>query len=81
MRVRVLLFSQMRIQAGTEAVTLDLEPGARLEDAIAALHQVHPELRELGRSCMTAVGLEYAAPDHVLSNGDEISLIPPVSGG
>lgn len=81
MLVRVLLFSQMRQKAGTEAISLDLPEGTRLGEAIEAFYSARPDLREFAPSCLTAVGLEYAQPDHPLAVGDEISLIPPVSGG
>ncbi|MFN8547571.1 MAG: MoaD/ThiS family protein [Candidatus Eisenbacteria bacterium] len=81
MRVTVLLFSQMRIQAERDAVELELPEGAHLERALSAFYARHPELRSFAPSCLVAVGLEYAPADLALKDGDEISIIPPVSGG
>ena len=81
MRVRVLLFAQLRRLAGKTAVELDLPGEADLGAALEALYARHPELRAHAASCMSAVDLEYAAADRKLREGDEISLIPPVSGG
>lgn len=81
MRITVRLFSLLRRDVGADEVALELPEGARLRDAIASLLDRHETLRPYAPSCMTAVGLEYAPPDHELRDGDEISLIPPVSGG
>jgi len=81
MRVTVRLFSVLGGCVEDDAVALELPEGARLRDAIESLLARHEALRPYAPSCMAAVGLEYAPPDHELRDGDEISLIPPVSGG
>jgi len=81
MNVRVNLFAQMRRAAGAAAVDLELPSGATLGQALETFYEAHPRLGGFRSSVMTAVGLEYAAEDHVLTDGEEISLIPPVQGG
>lgn len=81
MRIRVLLFAQMRIRAARGAVDLELPVRSTLRDAKAALVAVHPELAEHLPSCMTALGLDYAPDEVELHDGAEVSLIPPVQGG
>src|SRR5947209_6698834 len=76
MIVRVRLFAILRERAGAESVELELPSGARVGDALA---QIETLTREL--PVVMAVNQEYAAPDTVLSPGDELALIPPVSGG
>lgn len=76
MRVEVLLFAGLRERAGSRSVTLDLPHDARVTDVLdrtAALGR--------GASLVVAVNREYASPDTVLRAGDEVALIPPVSGG
>jgi molybdopterin converting factor subunit 1 len=81
MIVRVRLFAQMRIDAGTEQLALELPDDATVESALAELTARHPEIsRHLG-SCMLAVDLDYVSRQHRLQDDDEISLIPPVQGG
>lgn len=81
MDVRVRLFAQMRIDAGTDLLRLELPEGATVETALSELQSRHPELaRHLG-SCMLAVGLDYVGPDHLLQEADELTLVPPVQGG
>jgi molybdopterin synthase catalytic subunit len=76
MTVRVRLFAVLRERAGTDHIDLELPEGARVADALDALADVAG-----GLTCVMAVNREYADADHVLSRGDELALIPPVSGG
>ncbi|MCU0313729.1 MAG: molybdenum cofactor biosynthesis protein MoaE [Solirubrobacteraceae bacterium] len=76
MHVRVRLFAMLRERAGRDELELDLPDGARVSDALAELG----DLTE-GFSCVLAVNRVYAPDDQVLHEGDEVALIPPVSGG
>ena len=76
MTVTVRLFAMLRERAGAGEIALDLPDGARVEDAIAALGAVAE-----GLPLVMAVNREYAPGDRVLDAGDELALIPPVSGG
>ena len=80
-RVRVRLFAMQRELAGTRQVELDLAPGATIERAWEALVERFPVLAP-GRSAVRfARNGDYAAADVVLADGDEVAMIPPVSGG
>src|SRR5215211_3304736 len=76
MEVTVRLFAMLRERAGARELTLELPDGARVRDAL-------DELGELaaGLPLVMAVNREYAPEDQVLDPGDELALIPPVSGG
>jgi molybdopterin converting factor small subunit len=60
---------------------VDLGEGLTAADAYAVLCRRHPELAGLENSLMYAVNAEYVRPEHPLRDGDELALIPPVSGG
>jgi len=76
MQISVRLFAKLRELAGRDSLELELPEGASVADALAALSgQID------ARGCMLAVNREYADDDQVLSAGDELALIPPVSGG
>jgi molybdopterin synthase catalytic subunit len=77
MKVTVRLFAMLRERAGAREVQLDLPDGARISDALTALGDVAPPELPL----VMAVNREYARDDRVLDPGDELALIPPVSGG
>jgi molybdopterin synthase catalytic subunit len=77
MEVTVRLFAILRERAGTRELTLELPDGARVSDALAQLRDISPPELPL----VMAVNREYAPEDQVLDPGDELALIPPVSGG
>jgi MoaE-MoaD fusion protein len=74
--VTVRLFAMLRERAGTSELKLELPDGARVRDAIAALDGLAG-----GVPVVMAVNREYAGEDALLDAGDELALIPPVSGG
>jgi MoaE-MoaD fusion protein len=76
--VTVRLFAMLRERAGAPELTLELPDGARVRDALAS-----EPLAGLagGIPLVMAVNREYADGEHVLDPGDELALIPPVSGG
>ncbi|HEX7290676.1 MAG TPA: molybdenum cofactor biosynthesis protein MoaE, partial [Conexibacter sp.] len=78
MHVRIRLFAQLRERAGASELSVELPEGARVRDALAA-----PAVASLaeGLPLVLAVNREYAHDDAPLSAGDELALIPPVSGG
>lgn len=82
MQVRVLLFAVLRERAGTGQLLLALDHGARVADALRAAREIAP-LGELMGAMPVHVALnrDYADPEAPLAEGDEIALIPPLSGG
>jgi MoaE-MoaD fusion protein len=82
MKLEVRLFAILRERAGSGSVEIDLPEGATTEDALAAL-RLEPALGEtLERlPVRVAVNREYADPGTELHPGDELAVIPPVSGG
>ena len=74
MVVSVRLFAGLRERAGSGRIEVELPEGATVADLLAAM--------ELGpRSCVAAVNREYAGPETPIAAGDEVALVPPVSGG
>src|SRR5919201_4751897 len=72
----------LRERAGTDSLTLQLQDGATVQDALDAVER-KGELAELmsRMPVVMAVNRDYATEESVLSEGDEVALIPPVSGG
>lgn len=79
--VRIRLFAVQRELAGTREVRIDLSEGADVEAAWTALVARHPVLAPGRPSMRFARNGEYADPATPLSDGDEVAMIPPVSGG
>lgn len=82
MRVRVLvrLFASYREAAGVGHIELELPAGSTARDAIRAVLTEHPLVAE-GRQLVIARNEEYVDVSAPLQDGDELALIPPVSGG
>jgi MoaE-MoaD fusion protein len=80
-RVEVLYFAVLRERARRDGETLDLPPGARVREARMALAALHPELAPLLPQVQAAVNRTVVGGDHPLGDGDELALLPPVSGG
>jgi MoaE-MoaD fusion protein len=76
MRVRVRLFAGLRERVGTGENEMELPPGSRPTDVWEFL-QIGPEPEGLAY----AVNRQYVDRNHVLADGDELAIIPPVSGG
>ena len=81
MQVRVLLFGMLKDLAGFSADTLAVHEGAVLGDVLAHYEKRIPKLKELMPSLAMSVNREYAGPEARLHPGDEVALLPPVSGG
>jgi molybdopterin converting factor subunit 1 len=79
--VRVRLFAIQREMAGTREVALELSDGADVEAAWAALVERLPVLAPGRASLRFARNGDYAEPATRLRDGDEVAMIPPVSGG
>jgi len=75
-QVRVRLFAGLRERAGAAELELELPDGAVVADALRRVR----DLTE-GIPVVMAVNHEYAEADAPLHGGDEVALIPPVSGG
>jgi molybdopterin converting factor subunit 1 len=76
MKVEVRLFAGLRERAGTSERELELADGACVADVWERL-----DLGEEPEGLLYAVNKEYAPGDRLLAAGDEVALIPPVSGG
>ena len=76
MKITVRLFAGLRERAGTGTLDLELADGARTGEVWAAL-----DLGDEPAGLLYAVNKDYAEPDRPLADGDEVALIPPVSGG
>jgi molybdopterin converting factor subunit 1 len=81
MKVAVKLFAAARELAGAPEAIVDAAPGATVGDVRRRLAAQCPELASLAARSLLAVNAEYASDATTLAEGDEVALIPPVSGG
>jgi molybdopterin converting factor subunit 1 len=81
MRVRLLFFAVLRDITGSHEASLELPAGTRAMDVWQSLRHQYTALASYIQPPMTAINQSYAPADAVLSDGDELAFIPPVSGG
>lgn len=81
MRLHVMLFATYREIVGEKELSWTADAGSTLGEFLDAFLGAHPRLAPHRGSMMVAVNLAVAAPSDVLREGDEIALLPPVSGG
>ena len=81
MRVEVRFFATYRVIVGEPMLSWKLREGARLEDLVDSIVDAYPRLAGHRDTMLLAVNLAYANPPAQLHDGDEVALMPPVSGG
>ena len=81
MRVRVLFFGMLKDRMGKSSDLLELPDGASIRDLLAHYATEVPRLKESLPALAVAVNQVYASPEAKLKAGDEVALLPPVSGG
>jgi molybdopterin synthase catalytic subunit len=81
MQIRVLFFGVLKDLAGKASDSLSLPENATLGDVLSHYERIIPRLKETASSLAMSVNQEYAGPSTRLRPGDEVALLPPVSGG
>jgi MoaE-MoaD fusion protein len=81
LHVKLLYFAVVRELIGQAHETRSVAPGQTLEDVFTNIASEHPRIQRLRPSLLFMVNEEYAEPGYIVQDGDEIALIPPVSGG
>jgi MoaE-MoaD fusion protein len=79
--IRVLFFGAARDVVDSNPLDLSLDAPATVASAFQSLIARFSQLERFGRSLLFAVNQEYATPDTLLKENDELAVFPPVSGG
>lgn len=79
--IRARLFASFREAVGRGELALEVPDESTVGDVVERLRSDHPALGPAAANAMLAVNQEYVGPDYRLRAGDELALIPPVSGG
>ncbi|MFM7887358.1 MAG: MoaD/ThiS family protein [Pseudanabaena sp.] len=80
-QVTVKLFAIFQEVFATDKIHLDIESGATVSQIFDRLVNQQPSLEKWRSLTRYAINLNFAEPHTILSDGDEVALIPPVSGG
>jgi molybdopterin converting factor subunit 1 len=81
MHITVKLFALLREKAGTDTLHVQVPDNATVSQALEVLRQQHAVLAPYLTNVRLSLHMEFVTAETVLSAGDEVALIPPVSGG
>lgn len=81
MRITIKLFAILRDRAGVSETSIELPDASDVSSACAVLCERFPSIRDFLPRVAHAVNRSYVSPSTTLHDGDELALIPPVSGG
>lgn len=81
MKVKILYFAQLREERGLAEETLETESDLRARDLLDRIATRSPTVKTMRNALSIAVNGTIVSRDFVLSDGDELALLPPMSGG
>ena len=81
MKINVLFFASCREAIGMKEFVLDLDSGVTIAGIRTRIISQFPQLAGVSKALQFARNSEYVAEDTPLYDGDEVAIIPPVSGG
>lgn len=81
LKVKIRYFALYRDLSGKSDETMDLKDGSTLDSLLDEVRESHPIFSKQSGEFLLAVNEEYAAPETVLKDGDEVAIFPNVSGG
>ena len=79
--MQVRLFARYRELAGTGSLSLNVPDNSTALDVFDRVAERYPDMQAMRGSTLMAVEAEYVKPDTELRDGEELALMPPVSGG
>ena len=81
MRIRVLFFGVLRDVTGLREDSIEVPEGGLAASVFSHYSSRFPRLGEMSKSIVLAVNQKFCAPSEALADGDELAMLPPVSGG
>jgi len=81
MKIGVLFFGVLKDLVGRSGETVDLPEGSRVREVLFYYAREAPRFEAMVPSLAISVNREYSGVDRALREGDEVGLLPPVSGG
>lgn len=81
MIVKVLFFASLKDITGESGIDLELDENADVESLKVEVTSMYPKLKPFMSFVKIAINQEFAEANSVIKNGDELAILPPVSGG
>ena len=81
MQVRLLFFASLKDIVGSRELRMDIAEASTIADLLSQLEAKYPRMKEYRHVILTAINEDYVDKSARLSEGDEVAIFPPVSGG
>jgi MoaE-MoaD fusion protein len=81
LKIEVQFYAQLRDLAGVSKLNVDLGEGATVADLMKKIYALKPAMHALDQSILVGAGVDFVERDHVLRDGEQIAIMPPVQGG
>ena len=81
MKIKVKLFARYRELVGTKETELEVQAGTTVAELKKVIKDYFPQLKNWDNNLIIAINSEFANNNQILKEGDEITLLPPLSGG
>jgi molybdopterin converting factor small subunit len=81
MKIHVQFYAQLRDLVGNSMLNVDVGQGATVAELLNEIYELKPTLRAHDKSILVGAGVDFVERNHVLSEGEEIAIMPPVQGG
>ncbi len=81
MKITLGFFGQLRELAKCDETDIEVKKGTKIGDLVWLVGERFPNMRQHLKVVSFSIDNEYASKDTVLNEGNEVSLLPPISGG
>jgi len=81
MNIHVQFYAQLRDLTGVSKLDVAISDGGTVAELLEAIYKIVPTLRAHDKSILVGAGVDFVERDHVLSEREEIAIMPPVQGG
>ena len=81
MQIQIKLFASLPDHTGQRELVWPVKKDSTVEDVFEEMSRKYPGIAGFKTSLLFAVNESYVSKNHVMQDGDELALIPPVSGG
>lgn len=81
MKIHVQFYAQLRDIVGVSELGVDVRLGATVDELLKTIYDLKPALRGQDKSILVGAGVDFVERNHVLTEGEEIAIMPPVQGG
>jgi molybdopterin synthase catalytic subunit len=81
MNIHVQFYAQLRDLAGVSKLDVAISDGGTVAELLEDIYETVPKLRAHDKSILVGAGVDFVERNHVLSEDQEIAIMPPVQGG